>query len=88
VPRASCGLRYIRPSKPSQNAYNERFNTTGRTEVLDAHLFDELDQAREITETRLQRDNGERPHEAHGSLSPSAFREYSERKTPPLEPSA
>ncbi len=38
-------LRYIQPSKPTQNAYIERFNRTVRQECLDLHLFDLVEQA-------------------------------------------
>ena len=78
-------LRYIQPGKPNQNAYIERFNKSYRNEVLDAHLFEDLDQVREITDTWLQRYNDERPHESLGNLPPSVFREHCERQTSPFQ---
>jgi putative transposase len=78
-------LRYIQPGKPNQNAYIERFNKSYRNEVLDAHLFEDLDQVREITDTWVQRYNEERPHESLGNLPPSVFREQCERQPSPFE---
>lgn len=66
-------LRYIQPGKPNQNVYVERFNKTYRTEVLDAYVFEDLDQVREITDSWLKSYNEERPHESLGNLPPSCY---------------
>jgi putative transposase len=75
-------LRYIQPGKPSQNAYIERFNRTYREEVLDAHLFADLGQVREITYRWMQSYNETRPHDALGRVPPSVFRQRREEVEP------
>jgi putative transposase len=66
-------LAHIQPGKPAQNAYVERFNRTFREDVLDAYLFDDLQEVREITQQWLQDYNTIRPHEALQGLPPRQF---------------
>ena len=66
-------LLHIQPGKPAQNAYIERFNRTFREEILDAYLFDNLEEVRTITEHWLEEYNTIRPHEALQGLSPRQF---------------
>lgn len=66
-------LLHIQPGKPAQNAYIERFNRTYREEVLDAYLFDTLQEVRYITERWLENYNTIRPHEALQGLAPCQF---------------
>lgn len=42
-------LMYVRPGKPNQNAYIERFNRSYRTEVLNPYLFVTLKQAGDLS---------------------------------------
>ncbi len=72
-------LRFIQPGKPNQNAFVERFNRTFRHEVLDAYVFTDLRQVREITEDWVRIYNEERPHRSLGRVTPAMFRERIER---------
>ncbi|MCO6560014.1 MAG: transposase [Gilliamella sp.] len=65
---------YIQLGSPYQNDYIERFNRTYRTEVLDLYLFNNLAQARRITEEWLTIYNPERPHEALNNMTPIEYR--------------
>ena len=77
-------LRYIQPGKPDQNAFIERFNRTYRTEVLNAYVFESLEQVREISAEWLQSYNEERPHEALAGLPPATYRAQLEARSSPL----
>ena len=66
-------LHHIQPSKPTQNAYIERFNRTFRTEVLNAHVFESLSQVRDLVHQWMIFYNEDRPHDALGNLPPSLF---------------
>lgn len=81
-------IRYIQPGKPNQNAYIERFNRTYREEVLNAYLFESLDQVREITEEWMIVYNEQRPHDALGGLPPVVYRERIEAEMSTYELSA
>lgn len=67
-------LEFIKPGKPTQNAFIERFNPTYWTEILNFYLFRTLNEAREITERWLTDYNSDRPHEFLNNLTPEEYR--------------
>jgi putative transposase len=77
--------QYIQPGKPDGNAFIERVNRTYRAEVLNAYVFESLDQVREVSAEWLQSYNEERPHEALVGLPPSLHRVRLEARSSPLK---
>jgi putative transposase len=67
-------IHFIQPGKPMQNGYIERFNRLYREAVLDAYLFFELDQVRQLTEEWIDEYNYRRPHEALNNLTPEEWK--------------
>jgi len=70
-------LNFIRPGKPSDNAFIESFNGKFRDECLNENWFLSLSSAREIIEVDY---NQNRPHSSLGNLTPEEFAEQKKAK--------
>ena len=64
---------YIQPGKPTQNALVERFNGSFRKGVLDAHIFESIDQLWNIAEEWAYDYNHHRPHDSLKRLPPVVY---------------
>lgn len=67
------GLTFIEKGRPMQNGLVERFNRTYREEVLDAYMFEDLEQLRALTAQFIWSYNQERPHDSLLDLTPREF---------------
>ena len=67
------GTVFIDPGSPWQNAWIESFNGRLRDELLNAWRFDSLLEAKVLIEDWRIDYNLNRPHSAHGELTPSEF---------------
>ena len=66
-------LHFIEPGKPVQNAFVESFNGKMRNECLNAHVFDDLHDARAKIQMWREDYNAVRPHQSLGNLSPEEY---------------
>ena len=66
-------LDFSRPGKPTGNGFIEAFNSTLRSECLNAHWFMSLADAAEKLEDWRRHYNDDRPHSAIGYNVPSAL---------------
>jgi putative transposase len=68
-------LKYIQPGKPTQNAYIERFNRSYREDILDAYLFEGLEELRDLSWEWMNDYNQNHPHQSLNHLSPLKYLE-------------
>lgn len=66
-------LEFIKPGRPMQNGFVERFNRTYREAVLDMYIFESLDEVRTKTAEWIEIYNHHRPHASLRGSPPSEF---------------
>jgi len=76
-------LEFIRPGKPTENAYIESFNGKFRDECLNENWFVSLKDAQEKIEAWRRDYNRNRPHSSLGNLTPEEFIAKSNAGTKP-----
>ena len=79
------GTIFIDPGSPWQNAWIESFNSRLRDELLNLWHFDSLLEAQVLVEDWRIDYNTNRPHSAHGDLTPGEFAQaWTTRNQPAL----
>jgi putative transposase len=63
-------LKHIEPGSPTQNAYIERFNRFFREDILDAYMFNDLTEVRQLAWDWMIDYNQNHPHKSLGGISP------------------
>lgn len=71
----NSGIKHVRiqKGKPNQNGFVERFNRTYREDVLDANIFENVNQVKELTLNWMEDYNNNHPHASLGNVSPNEF---------------
>ncbi|MEN9549785.1 MAG: hypothetical protein RIR12_2376 [Bacteroidota bacterium] len=69
----NVSLAFIQPGKPMQNGYVERCNGNIRKELLNAFVFNNLNDVREKAEQWRQDYNCSRPHQSLGYVPPVEY---------------
>ena len=80
--RAGVATLYVEPGSPWQNGYAESFGGRFRDELLNAELFADLGEARELSAWWRNEYNHRRPHSSLGYVTPAAF--AASRRSSPL----
>ena len=66
-------FKYIEPGRPTQNAFIERFNGSFRRGVLDAHVFESIEQLWEQANKWVEDYNHYRPHDGLNGWPPVVY---------------
>ena len=71
--RNGVSLQFIRPGKPTENAFIESFNGRFRDECLNEEVFISLTDANQTIQRWRHDYNHHRPHSSLGGLTPTEF---------------
>lgn len=71
---SSINHQRIQKGKPTQNAYIERFNKTFREDVLDAFIFEDIEQLRAVIQDWMEDYNYHHPHSSLNDHTPMEFK--------------
>jgi putative transposase len=73
--KQSITIKYIQPGRPMQNGYIERLNRTYREDVLDAWLFEDLEDVRILSDEWQYKYNHLLPHDSLHNQTPAMAKE-------------
>ena len=71
---SSINHQRIQKGKPTQNAYIERFNKTFREDVLDAFIFEDIEQLIAVIQDWMEDYNYHHPHSSLNDHTPMEFK--------------